>query len=221
MTENGQYLARTDPGRVVPSPFPPPWSWETGEFEWQTLPASFYSSCRVRNAYHEASHAFLLAAVGMPIGEARVFDKPTAIDERGNLLGVVRFGERPANRNRESLPDEVACLVPHFALALAAQFLAGTVAEAILTGTALHGVVLNFTSDTRSAMGFVSLLGIPPLAGLGYAQQFAQAALTHHWPIVARIAEELLKAGSLPGDRVLELIGELPKLPGVAEADAV
>jgi hypothetical protein len=210
------YLARSTPSVVQPEPYPD-WRQLGRSVPWQPLPRGFerVRDWRVRIGFHEAGHALILAAIGQPID--RVTIMTAAGLRRTGVGGRVRFVRKDHAPVSDLAFERAARADRKFVVAIAAGHVGGVMSEMILEGIMLFGAVAEIAGpDLDNALTFLRPLGVANGAGLHFAERYARAALTHHWPAVCRLAEGLLEHRVLPGHAVLELIGELPALPGVA-----
>lgn len=209
------YLARTDPGVILPEPYPC-WSWTVRSFRWQGC-EGYGSPDLVAVAFHEAAHALFAEAVGAEVELAAICLAGRDITE-GNA-GIVKHvqSKRCSRPISEEQLRTYARISPRFVLAIAAEHAAGIQAEMILSGAALYGVVPHHKNDLdiERVLYWIDLAGIPRLSGLGYVQRYARAVLTHNWTTVAKLAEAILDEHVIYGDRVRSIIGKRPELPGV------
>lgn len=211
------HLARRHPDAILPETFPPR-AWMGRHFGWSELPETMRRD-RVSVAFHEAAHAVVSVALGLPFDAVVI--EPYGDSARGWVGRRPETGN-PHDHDLERQPgygeagDELlrgCSFAPDFCFSRAVMFEAGLQAEMLLAGFMLTGTLLSHFWDQRQARHLMALVGLAP-AGLFYVQRFARSYLTHTWPSVARVAEALLQASQLDSEVVQDLVGvDLPDLP--------
>lgn len=218
------HLARRHPDAILPEAFPPR-AWMGRHFGWSGLPSALRRD-RVSVAFHEASHAALFLALGVPFESVGLDIKTDGRGQAtGGWVGNYRPGDGPPESERVAGLDRRDELLrkcpPEFVCWFAATYCAGAQGELLLTGFMTTGTLIDGSTDEAAAVRILSTAGLGPIS-LGFAQRLARSMLTHCWPAVARIAEALLVAGELSGDRARRLAGDgIPRMLQSAELDSV
>lgn len=170
---------------------------------------------RLSTALHEAGHAIIGAALGLP--------------PRGAVAGAdgghVAFFEadRPDPPPLPPLPREAAAVAM---LVLSAVALAGGLASMQRMrrrGPLPWTPAASFVSDSDDEWGSAAeaeleALGIPPWASGGAAVALAEACLEHHARDLARIARLLYRRGRLDGADLRAALASVARCPDCREA---
>lgn len=178
---------------------------------WQSVPMPSYTRDLRTTAYHEAGHAVLLLAFGVPIrevcldissaepnfvGGGYVAQDKVMIAELREELALNR---PPIDADRKQKSEQEG------ALWAAASYLAGEQAELILHGITVNGPVFLPSADQKVAKNMLRE-AFRHTHGIFYCQRLARAILMDLWPAAEAIANALLKAGRLDSDQVNEAV---------------
>lgn len=178
---------------------------------WQPVPMPSYTRDLRTTAYHEAGHAVLFLAFGIPIKEVCMDLSPT---EPGFVGGgyvaqdkemIAELRKELSHTNPPLSDDKKLHSEQAGALWAAASYLAGEQAELILHGITVNGPVFLPTPDQKVAKDMLRD-AFRHTHGVYYCQRLARAILLDLWPAAEAIANALLKAGRLDSDQVNEAV---------------
>lgn len=150
-------------------------------------------------AYHEAGHAFIFAALGVPLLSACVelnFDGEVVLDtDRMRGLGI--------SANKQGTQEDKLS-----ALLIASALFSGVQAEMIFNDELPDGLVTVYGSDNSEAIEYLSecYVGSDIEAAALDAQILARKFLLHYWDAVAGIAAQIEMHGKITGDDLMRLM---------------
>ncbi|OYD54328.1 hypothetical protein CGK74_09090 [Thauera propionica] len=161
-------------------------------------------------AIHEAGHAAIALALGLPCHSIRIegtgretvggFAMSPAADL--DTIGTPAIHHPPDTDRAAGLVAMLAHarkMPPQqAALDLATMAAAGRQAEILAAGLPWPGALWSEDRDGQDARAYLAVAFNPP--PIGFAQRRARALLTHHWPRVQQIAAELIERGTWKPD---------------------
>ncbi|MDX9718944.1 MAG: hypothetical protein RBT67_16375 [Thauera sp.] len=157
-------------------------------------------------AIHEAGHAVIALALGLPCHAIRIegTERETvggfAMSPAADLatIGAPEIHHPPETDRTAGLVAMLAHVkqvsTQQAALDLGTMAAAGRQAEILAAGLPWPGALWSEDRDGHDTRAYLATAFNPP--PIGFAQRRARALLTHHWPRVQQIAAELTERGT-------------------------
>ena len=166
-----------------------------------------YSRDHLTICHHEAGHAVLGVLFGLPIGAVHVAGR----DNQDGAGAACAVGEVVSGKVELILPDrsEPSETIPDAALRgagvrIAAMYMAGVMAELLLHGIEVRGLLNLDTPDWFNARA-VLLEAFRHDRALYFSQYLATMALARNWDWVEAVALTVAEAGTITVDAVRSL----------------
>ena len=159
-----------------------------------------------RSAYHEAGHAVVALALGLPI-------KKVTIEPTETLRGSVSLDLADDDAPEESLTPAQRVKLGIVELSWA---LAGPLAEEIALGEADAGSRRDYRDADQAVERTDATMGTLPWQWRHWAATRVESYLRQNWDLVERLAVALLMQRTMTGTRVLEIVGGVPPLDTAA-----
>ncbi len=164
---------------------------------WPIAETPHYPQTRRTSAFHEAGHVLFCHLQGVRMLGAR-------LDADGG--GSVKLDTDRIQASARKLAD-IAIPRPmeeKLTLDFATMFVAGVIAECVLYGIIVDGMLARDCNDWRNARKLLTH-AFGNDHGIFYCQELARFVLLKHWPLVTRIAVEIQSKGLIGVEQVREI----------------